>query len=292
MKPIMISDNGIYATFLLKNFDLNIKFLVDSEDVWIVKNKDFIVRRESYRHINPLLTNRLISKETRQSLATMILKIDKSRRVYMKDNFLNRNQDFLDYRKSNLTLEHEKMNNYGDIIRKHVKHRDDILYNNKITEEEVIEIRDKYRNQGFLLKDLADEYEMSITAISDIVTYRTWTDKNNPNLRVFNLNNIKIIEKSHNKPNKFTYNDIIDKTITFKFMEEKLYFYIEKLPIDKLIYLEVRDIENNFICSVDLYFPNKLGPRAKENFIIGNFYPRKIGKDLIKEYIEKLKYII
>lgn len=292
MKATLLKNNGEYAIFQIKRYEKITKFYVDSEDVDLVIDRDFILRCESYRHINAIQTTRLIDSKSRQSLATLVMKVNKSTRVYMKDNFDNIKQNILDYRKRNLTLEQSEMNNYGNIMRKHVKHRENTLYNTNITLKQVNEIRYKYRNHGYILKELSTEYGLSITAISDIVTYRTWTDKNNPNLRIFKLDKYEIIENLKNNSRKLKYNYLPSEYMLYVIEDKNLIMYIEQLPIERLVYIEIRNIEKEFICSVDLYFPEKVAANAKENYIIGNIYPRKVSKNDIKEYIKILEYVL
>ena len=290
MKPMLIgiSNNGKYAIFRLIYKEHNIKFYVDSEDIPLVEGEDLIVRYENTRRINELFLKRILLKSTRQSLATLIMHTDKSNRVYMRDNFINNNQDILDYRKSNLTYNQKEMKKYGNIMRKHIRYRKNDLCNNKLTEDIVKTIRKEYYKKGDTMKELAERYDVSVTAISNIVRYRTWVMKNDTNIRKFDFSSIKQIKLRTYKEN-IMYSSFKENNSTFQINEILIYY--EKLPIDHLIYFEIRNTNNEFICSFDLYFTERKGYHGKENFILGSFCPQKNRKVILK-YIELLKYIL
>lgn len=290
MKAQLINNNGVFATFLLNTKEHCIRFYVDSEDIELVINKDFTIRYENNRRINEFKLKRILQINPKQSLSTIIMRTDSSSRVYMKDNFINRNQDLLDYRKNNLTYNQKEMLKYGSLMRSHVKHRKNDLYNNKLQLEDVSTIRKQYYNIGLTLKEIALNYNISVSAVSNIVNYRNWVDKNNPNIRNFKKNNVINTSNNYTNAKSLEYNSFKNNYNTYKY--NNLLIYYEKLPIERLVYFEIRTINNEFICSFDLFFPANKKSNMKDNFVIGNYCPQAYKREEIRKYISIISNII
>ena len=67
-----------------------------------------------------------------------------------------------------------KQDNMDDMVNKDRQHKGEQIFNRKLTEQEVMEIRAKYATGNYIQKQLADEYNVSGKQISKIVNRLHW----------------------------------------------------------------------------------------------------------------------
>lgn len=307
-----IATNDIYKT--IKVFCRSEEFIIklDNEDYDGLQNLDFvIVKQRGYATVN-VYTDKIL--KTRKSLGKLILKTE--RNVYMKDRYISINRNILDYRKDNLTINIKDIQGYSDLAREnYYKNEDKIIesrcrdreytieisnrcmkgktgegcYNSKLTRDIVKEIRNKYELGCYTQEKLARQYNVSKSTISSIITFKRWKDVDDKSKRNYNELVVKeLIEKNKTFRDRLSY-DSIELNKTYYLAEENLFYYLEDLNNDGLVYVEVRDSKKDVLLRGDLYFLDDFNNQTKREYSIATKYPVKTPTNLFIQYVDKLK---
>ena len=151
----------------------------------------------------------------------------------------------------------------------------------KLNYDIIKEIREAYEMQLLSQQELAKQYQVGRATIADIVNYRTWAMKEDSTIRQFKsckpISKLKYGETLYDRiPDKESYLEIDDYLI-----------YFEKLPIERLLYIEVRT-GGNFLLSMDLYFPEGKRRGLKNEFIVSSVTPHKVNKSEASMLLDRI----
>lgn len=288
--------------------------LLDEDDFFNLKdNKFVIVKQHGFATVN-LLTCEETKK--RKSLGKILLNTNKN--VYLKNRYTSQSKFELDYRKSNLTVNIKDMEGYSEIARVNFyKNKDKIMsarhsgesykadiaekiiksnsgensYKAKLTEKDILNIRDEYLS-GLVTQDsLAKKYRVSRSTISSIVTFKRWRYFHNR--EKLNISNINIRELSKNNIIKcyLSVNDFNSNDLVY-LKEDNLFYYIKKVNDEGLVYMEVRNNNNEILVRSDLLFNDIINPYTKREYSIAYKYPVKTPVSLLVDYVDKLRAYI
>lgn len=290
----------------------NYKIIVDFEDYIKIANKEMIiVKQHGFATANIYVDNKL---KRRKSLGKIILQTEKN--VYMKDRYVSKNKNVLNYRKENLSTNIKDMEGYSEAARKKyfdniakngIVKRKKILYTNdisykfmkdklgeqnvksKLSKKDIDSIRDIYLTGNVTQEFLAKKYKVSRSTISSIVTYKRWKDTNDLSKRRYKEDILKVLnDKNFGEGSLFDLKNI-HSYCTYYIDNEELYYYIERLNEDNLMYMEVRNKDRNIILKGDLLFLDELNKQTKREYSISSKYPAKTPVNLLVMYMNKLK---
>lgn len=287
--------------------------ILDCDDYISLENsRCTVVKQHGYATIN-VYTD--ITTKKRKSLGKIILNTNKN--VYLKDRYLNKEKYLLDYRKTNLTTSIKEMEGYSEIARdNYYKSLDAGLINkgfknynmnmaktfmkgkvgeanskSKLTVEKVKEIRHLYSTGEYTQEKLAKLYNVSKSTISSIITYKRWKDIDFESKRIYNTKNVNIV-----RDKKFFESDVNINSIklnsTYYIVEEGMYVYIEDLNNEGLVYVEIRDKENNVLTRADIYFLDVNNSQTNRNYSIASMYPARTSNSVFINHFDKLKMYI
>lgn len=287
--------------------------ILDYDDYIGLENNHFtVVKQHGYATIN--VYTDIVSKK-RKSLGKIILNTDKN--VYLKDRYLNKEKYLLDYRKINLTTSIKEMKGYSEIARdNYYKSLNAGLINkgfknynmnmartfmsgkvgetnskSKLTVEKVKEIRQLYSTGDYTQEKLAKVYNVSKSTISSIITFKRWKDIDFKSKRTYNAKNINIVRDKKLFESDIDINSIKLNT-TYYIVEEAMYVYIEDLNNEGLVYVEIRDKENNVLTRADIYFLDVNNSQTNRNYSIASMYPARTSNSVFINHFDKLKMYI
>lgn len=165
-----------------------------------------------------------------------------------------------------------------------------------LTEEDAIEIRRKYSEDGMSQYELASEYNLSRGTISNIIRYITWSnisEDESKNYRIYKEDNLIEIDFV-NLENTIVIKEITTENLpfdSFTLSTRNEFIFVENIENSK-IYVEVRDISRKFILSFDLIYPKTSRKNMLHPYVLGARNPRKYNKKQIQPYIDIMnKYI-
>lgn len=289
--------------------------IVDSDEFDKIKDLDFVVvKQHGFATINIYLDKKT---KKRKSLGKIILNTEKN--VYLKDRYRNEDKFTLNYQKKNLTTSIKEMEGYTELAREnYYKNEEQIMsnrpekraynidiakkfmigktgeenYSSKLTKDDVEEIRRKYslgiKNQ----EQLSREYNVSRSTISSIVTYKRWNDMLSENKRKYSEEVINTLyEKNRTKRDYLSLEELNFNT-TYHLKNENLFYYIEEVNENGLVYLEVRDNKKDVIVRGDLLFSDNINNQTKREYSIASKYPVKTPVSVLVSYVDKLKEYI
>ena len=229
------------------------------------------------------------------------------------NNIFYKNRDKLDLRRENLVTKLSEIDGYIEKKRERFKEQDTEYmieqmrlkrYNKgysvklsekqasennnqaKLSYEDVIEIRKIYEESTISQDGLAHKYGVARTCIADIVNYRTWTMRENTNIRKYkNCGKLRLRRKDTR-----LYESMIGSEGRLTVGERKV--YVEKLPIDRLVYIEVHK-GGKVELSVDLFYPHRNRDRLKgKEYIVAGYTPRKMRAQEVNDILgEIMKFI-
>lgn len=287
--------------------------LLNSDDYKRIEGKKMaIIKQHGHATVNIFLEE---GYKKKKSLGKFILETDKN--VYLKNRLIS-DSNILDYRKENLTLSIKDMVGYTDIAREHFyKNKDKIMsarhkkgvyqssiaekiiknksgeksYRAKLTNNDVINIRERYVSGLITQEKLAKEYGVSRSTISSIVTYKRWKDFHLRPLSNLNKKNVILLDKKSESKKHLSFFDFNDDNL-FYLKDDNLVYYLEKINDNGLVYLEVRNKKNDVLVRSDLLFSDYLNSQTNREYSIACKYPVKTPiKDLVS-YVDKLKMYI
>lgn len=293
----------------------NYKIIIDVEDYMkIVNRKIVIVKQRGFATANIYVDNKV---KKRKSLGKIILETDKN--VYMKDRYTSKDKYVLNYTKENLSINIKDMEGYSEVARKQyyanianngIVERKKTVYTNDITykfmkgkvgeqnvksklsKRDIDSIREIYLTGNITQELLSKQYKVSRSTISAIVTYKRWKDVEDLSKRQYKEDILKVV---HDK--KFGEGSLlglknIHSYCTYYLYNEELYYYVEKLNQENLIYIEVRNKYRNIIFKSDLLMLDELNKQTKREYSISAKYPARTPVYELVEYLNKLKHYI
>lgn len=321
MRAELVKRHSNYSEYKIKYKKEYVHFLVDNKYHNAVESLDNIhVSKTKFKDINDIKSNitslRLYCKDKNSHSFIKTIKKEKSNKsYYLKDTYTNKNKYLLDYRMANITDKSSEVYGYSNIPKYHYEKQDkeylvscmrekrysknysrelaksktgEINPSAKLTKETVKKIREERYLLGHTQQYLADKYKVGRATIADIVNYRTWVLKDDLSLRKYKTDVIVTIEDLTYSSETTIYDRLNKDYLLLNIPSEKISIYLEKLPIDRLLYLEVRDNDNKFIVNSDLFFPANNDRTA---CIVASFNPVKTGRCLAYRYMSLLNNI-
>lgn len=292
----------------------NYTLIVESDDYYKISDYELvIVKQHGFATVNVYIDKKT---KKRKSLGKIILDTEKN--VYLKDRYVNENKFTLNYKKSNLTTSIKEMKGYSDLARENYYKNEELImknrpekraysidiankfmvgktgednYRSKLTESDVKSIRDRYSKGIITQESLAREYNVSKSTISSIITYKRWNDMLNCEKRKYNEKTLKILNRKSHRREQINI-DNIKLNSTYHLKDENLYYYIENINNDGLVYMEVRDNNKKVIVRGDLLFREDLNAQTKREYSIASKYPVKTPVNVFVNYVDKLKEYI
>lgn len=317
MKAELVKKYESYSEYKVKYKRDYVRFYVDNDKCKIVESlTDIRVTKNKFKDINDLTSviykNRIICGKNRKSFVKEILGSENGKNYYLKDTYTSENQNVLDYRAQNITDNISNVYGYSVIPKQHYEKQDkeylitcmrEKRYSKnysrelaktktgnvnpaaKLTEELVAKIREERYALGYTQQYLADKYNVGRGTIADIINYRTWVLKDDLSLRSYKKDNQVLVKNINFFSDSCIYDRLKEKYILLDIPEKEVYIYLEKLPIDRLLYMEIRDRNHEFIANSDLFYPVD---NDRTDFILASFNPIKNGRAIIYQYKEVL----
>lgn len=317
MKAELVKKYDTYSEYKIKHKKDYIHFYVDNDKCEKVeKLTDLRIVKRKFKDINDLKSvvykNRIICGKNRKSFIKEVLDCETRKNYFLKDTYTNEDKKLLDYRIKNITSKISDVYGYSVIPKHHYEKQDkeylitcmrEKRYSKnysrelaktktgkvnpaaKLTEELVAKIREERYLLGYTQQALADKYSVGRPTIGDIVNYRTWVLKDDLSLRVYKKDRQIIINNLNSISDNCIYDRLTEKYILLDIPEKEVYIYLEKLPIDRLLYMEIRDRNHEFIANSDLFFPVD---NDRADFILSSFNPIKNGRAITYQYKELL----
>lgn len=317
MKAELVKRYKSYSEYKLKYKKEYVHFYIENDKCKKVESlTELRVTKRRFKDINDITSiiykNRITCGKNRKSFAKVIFGSEDRKNHYLKDTYTNENEKLLDYRSENITDNISEVYGYSVIPRHHYEKQDkeylitcmrEKRYSKeysrelaktktgnvnpaaKLTEELVAKIREERYLLGYTQQHLADKYNVGRGTIADIVNYRTWVLKDDLSLRTYEKDNHTIITNLHFISDNCIYDRLKEKYVLLYIPEKEVYIYLEKLPIDRLLYMEIRNKNHEFIANSDLFFPID---NSRVKFILSSFNPIKNGRAVIYKYKELL----
>lgn len=310
---LLCSTKESVIKFNLKSGQAIYTVIVSVEDYKRIENKKMtIIKQHGYATVNIYLEEGFKKKK---SLGKFILGTDKN--VYLKDRLISEN-NVLDYRKENLSVNIKDMLGYSDMARENFyKNKENIMtkrhkkgvyqasiaekiikkksgeksYRAKLTSQDIIDIREKYIPGIVTQSKLAKEYGVSRSTISSIVTYKRWRDFHIRDNKSLNESEVIFLDKKNEIKKHISFLDFKDDNL-FYLKDDRLIYYLERVNDKGLVYLEVRNDNNDIIVRSDLLFSDSLNNQTNREYSIACKYPVKTPINDLVSYVDKLRMYI
>lgn len=315
MKPELVKRYDTYSEYKIKYKRDFVHFYVDNDKCEKVeKLTDLQVYKNKFKDINDMESvvykNRILCGKNRKSFLKEIMENKNIRNYFLKDTYTNKNEKLLDYRVQNITNKQSEIYGYSNMAKSNYEKQDkeylincmrekrytknysrvlaksktgDINPAAKLTKEIVDKIREERYLLGYTQQVLADKYNVGRATIGDIVNYRTWVLKDDLSLRKYKVDNKVIINSLDYVTESCMYDRLKGNYILLDIPKEEIFIYLEKLPIERLLYMEIRDRNHNFIANSDLFFPID---NERTNCILASCNPVKAGRNIIYKHVE------
>lgn len=319
MRAELVNKFESHSEYKIKYKKSYIHFYVDNDKCEKVEQiEDLRVSKNKFTDINDfesiVYKYRILCGKNRKSFIREIIDNKPKKNYFLKDTYTNKNETILDYRTSNITDKLSEVYEYSKIPKYHYKNQDkEILVKGmrekrysknysrelsksktggvnpaaKLNEKLVSKIREERYLLGYTQQSLADKYNVGRGTIADIVNYRTWVLKEDLSLRAYKLNKQVVVKNTNCMLENSIYDRLKENYVLLDIPEKEVYIYLEKLPIDRLLYMEIRDRNHNFIANSDLFFPID---NDRTDFILSSFNPIKNGRAITYKYKDILDH--
>lgn len=309
-----------YSKYSIKYKSKIIYFYIDNVFSDKIETLKLRVCKRNIRDIDDInktfVKYRIVEYKNNNSLMGLLTGI--KNKYYLKDTFSNKNEEIIDYRLSNVTTSVKEVIGYTDFARKKIEMQDtEYMYEcirikrytknyskelaksktgqfnpcAKLNSSIVGEIRAEYNTNLVSQQYLANKYNVGRCTIADILNYRTWVLKDDLSLRQFKKDKTLEVVCCDKIVNENIYDNLKQDYVLYYIKNHNINIYIEKLPIDRLLYMEIRDKNDKFIVNCDLYFKNDICFRMKKGYIISSTNPVKFNKSDLINYINLLSRI-